>query len=334
MVKVTLHEVATHAGVSIATASRALNGLAVSEHAEARVRQAAAELGYVANAAARSLRSERTMTMGLVFHDLRNTLGIQLTDALGEAVEAAGYSLLIASARADAGRYDRLLRRFLERRVDALFCINPRGDGGGLAGYAATGTPVISLFEADAAFGGLPRLTPTFARSAAALAQHLKGLGHEHVGVLLDRARPHPLLAAMKALKAAGLRVGASEHSEAGGMRDVIETVMSKADRPTALIALDPKARGLQAACQAAGLAVPGDLSIVGVREFDARRRRGDSLSALVVDPRHMGAAAAAAMLGWLSGVRPPDLTRVEAGEFEPRATTGPARADWRVLSA
>jgi LacI family transcriptional regulator len=328
MAKVTLHDVAAHAGVSIATASRALNGLAVSERAGARVRQAASELGYVANEAARALRSERTMTIGLVFHDLRNTLGIQLIDALGEALEAAGYSLLIASARADAGRYDRLLRRFLERRVDALFCINPRGDGAGLAGYAAAGTPVISLFEADAAFAGLPRLTPTFARSAAALAQHLKGLGHQHVGVLLDRGRSPPLLAAMKALKAAGLRVGASEHSEAGGMRAVIETLLAQRDRPTVLIALDPKARGLMAACEAAGVAVPDDLSIVGVREFDARRRR-DGLSALVVDPRHMGAAAAGAMLAWLSGVRPPELTRVEAGEFEPRATTGPARAAW-----
>src|SRR5580698_4212384 len=70
--KVTLHQVAARAGVSIATASRALNGLAVSAPAQNRVRQAVAELGYVANEAARSLRSDRTLTMGLIFFDLRN----------------------------------------------------------------------------------------------------------------------------------------------------------------------------------------------------------------------------------------------------------------------
>lgn len=329
MVKVTLHDVAAHAGVSIATASRALNGLAVSEAAQAKVRRAASELGYVANEAARALRSERTMTMGLVFNDLRNTLGIQLIDALGEAIEAAGYSLLIATARADPSRYDRLLMRFLERRVDALFCINPSGMGEALAGYAAADTPVLSLFEADPAFAGLPRIAPTFARSAAALAQHLEGLGHRHVGVLLDRGRSRPLLAVMKALKAAGLSVGASEHSEAGGMRSVIETLLAQRERPTALVALDPKARGLVAACEAAGVRVPDELSIVGVGEFDARRRRRDNLTGLVVNPHHMGEAAARAMLAWLAGHRPPDLTRVEAGEFTARATTAPARPGW-----
>ena len=127
--KVTLYEVAAQAGVSIATVSRALNGLPVSPRSQERVRAAAAALGYVANEAARALRSDRTLTMGLIFFDLRNTLGIELIDALSESIEASGYSLLIASARADARRYDVLMRRFLERRVDALFCINPRGQG-------------------------------------------------------------------------------------------------------------------------------------------------------------------------------------------------------------
>ncbi|HLY81006.1 MAG TPA: LacI family DNA-binding transcriptional regulator, partial [Caulobacteraceae bacterium] len=71
--KVTLHEVAARAEVSIATASRALNGLAVSKASLARVEKAVRELGYVPNQAARALRAERTMTMGLIFSDLRNT---------------------------------------------------------------------------------------------------------------------------------------------------------------------------------------------------------------------------------------------------------------------
>src|SRR5580658_3469549 len=144
--KVTLHEVAARAEVSIATVSRALNGLPVSEASLERVKQAALELGYVVNEAARSLRAERTMTMGLIFSDLSNTLGIDLLDALSEAIERAGYSLIISTARGDEARYDVLMRRFLERRVDGLFCVRPRGGGESLAAYQASGIPVIAVF--------------------------------------------------------------------------------------------------------------------------------------------------------------------------------------------
>ncbi|HEX3920484.1 MAG TPA: LacI family DNA-binding transcriptional regulator [Caulobacteraceae bacterium] len=324
--KVTLHQVAEHAGVSIATASRALNGLAVSQPAGERVRLAAAQLGYVANEAARSLRSERTLTMGLVFYDLRNTLGIELIDALGEGVEAAGYSLLIASARGDAARYDRLMHRFLERRVDALFCITPKGDGAPLASYEAAGTPVIALFDAGAAFAALPLLSPAFSESSAALAEHLAALGHWRVGIVVEHGRSPPLLAVAAALKAASIEVELIEPSEAGGMNDVVAGLKRRRDGPTALVARDPLARGLVAACAAAGVDVPGALSLVSLTEIGVDRRGRQGLSALVVDPHRMGRAAATSMLAWLAGSRPADRTRVQAATFEPRATTGPAR--------
>src|SRR5580704_9778041 len=130
---VTLREVARRAAVSTATVSRALNGLAVSPDSRERVMAAVAELGYVANQAARALRVERTMTIGVVFIELANALGIDLLDALSEAVEAKGYSLLMSTARGDVGRFDVLMRRFLERRVDALFCVAPKGAGESLA---------------------------------------------------------------------------------------------------------------------------------------------------------------------------------------------------------
>lgn len=135
---VTLREVARRAAVSTATVSRALNGLAVSPASKARVMEAVAELGYVPNEAARTLRAERTMTIGVVFIELANALGIDLLDALSELVEAAGYALLMSTARGDVGRFDVLMRRFLERRVDALFCVAPRAPA---RAWRSTATP-------------------------------------------------------------------------------------------------------------------------------------------------------------------------------------------------
>jgi len=328
--KATLHDVAKRAGVSIATASRALNGLRVTENSGVRVRQAVSDLGYVANEAARALRSERTMTMGLIFFDLRNMLGVELIDGLSEGVEAAGYSLLIASARADTGRYDRLLHRFLERRVDAVFCIDPKGEGETLARYAAAGTPLIALFAAGSAFAQAPLLTPSFAESAQAVAAHLAGLGHRRVALLQDPGgRAKPLIAIGEALRGADAQVETIELSEAGGIRAIVDQLRVAPEPPTAVIALDPKARGLLAACEAEGIATPGDLSVVSVSEIGAERRGRKVISTLVIDPQRMGRAASASMLAWLAGSKPVGRTLVQAGRFEARTTTGVAKPGW-----
>lgn len=324
--KVTLHEVAARADVSIATVSRALNGLPVSKENLARVRKAVNELGYVANEAARALRSDRTMTMGLVFADLRNTLGIELLDALSEAIEDAGYALLISTARGDGDRYDTLMRHFLERRVDALFCIRPRGQGELLVRYHAANIPVMTLFNASAAFADLPAITPSFTDPAKALGKYLRGHGHKRVAILRQDARAGPQVAIADSLKAQGLSIEAVEQSETEGMSDVLATLLAKRNPPTAIVAPDPHVRGLIAACAHVRVRVPEDMSIISISEISAESyHRKHAISAVTVDPHRMGKAAGAAMLAWLSGSAPADKIRVQAAVFTARATTGPA---------
>ncbi len=323
--KVTLHDVAARADVSIATVSRALNGLAVSAASRARVDEAVRALGYVPNQAARSLRADRTMTMGLIFSDLRNTLGIDLLDALSEAIEEAGYSLLISTARGDAGRYDLLMRRFLERRVDALFCIAPRGHGEALAAYRTAGIPMLAMFGKGAAFAELPVVFPIFSEPAKALAEHLSRLGHARVAVLRGEPRAPAVNAIADGLRAQGLSVELVETWESEGMRGVLAGLMARKPRPTAVVAPDPHARGLIAACAAAGVSVPRDLNVISISEIGAEgyhRRRG--VSAVAIDPQRMGRASAAAMLAWLAGAKPADRIKVQAAQFTARATTGP----------
>jgi LacI family transcriptional regulator len=326
--KVTLHDVAARSGVSIATASRALAGLPVSKANLAKVAAAARELGYVANEAARALRAERTMTMGLIFSDLRNTLGIELLDALSEAIEAAGYSLIISTARGDEARYDVLMQRFLERRVDALFCVRARGAGEMLAAYAPAGIPVLALFERAPAFADAPLLRPSFSGPAREVADHLVSLGHRRIVVVRPDPRAAALNAVAEALKGQGAEVEVAAPSEAEGMSAFLAAQMTERPRPTAIVAPDPYVRGLHIACAAAGVSLPGDLSLVAVCEAAAEayhRRHG--LSTLAIDPQRLGRASAAAMLAWLAGARPADRIKVQAGAFTARATSGVAPA-------
>jgi LacI family transcriptional regulator len=319
-----LHDVAARAHVSIATVSRALNGLPVSPVSHKRVHKAAAELGYVANQAARSLRSHRSHTMGLIFFDLRTTLGIELVDSLSESIEDAGYSLLISTARGDARRFELLMHRFLERRVDALFCIHARGEGETLERYRAANVPVLGVITSAGGFAELPLITPSIAEASAALAQHLEGLGHTRVALTPERAYRAHMATIEDALNARGMSVEELANSEVGGVGEVLARLTARRPRPSVVIAPAAQAHALLTACAAAGVRVPDDLNIISLGRIGARdHQAGRPLSYLAIDPPRVGRAAGGAMLGWLAGVRPANRLRVQFGSFVARATTG-----------
>src|SRR6202035_2563961 len=100
----TLRDVAAAAGVHPATASRALNPetrLLVSEETAKRVLAAAAELGYRPNAVARSLRTRRSHTVGVLIPDLNNPLFPPMIRGLEDRLAAAGYVALIGNTDGD-----------------------------------------------------------------------------------------------------------------------------------------------------------------------------------------------------------------------------------------
>ncbi len=323
--KVTLHEVAARADLSIATVSRAVNGLPVSQDSLKRVRKAVAELGYVANEAARSLRSERTLTMGVIFSDLRNTLGIELLDALSESIEDAGYSLLISTARGSAERYDLLMHRFLERRVDALFVIRPPHEAASLLRYESAGTPVLVMFAGAGAFADLPIVRPVFSEAGKDVFEHLRDAGHKRVAVIRSEVLTPATGAIIETLKSHEMPIEIVQPAEGEGIAAVLSGLMSKKQRSTAIVAQDPVVRGLLAACASSGLSVPDDLSVISVNDVAAdpyHKRHG--ISSVIVDPHRIGRAAGGSMLAWLAGSRPSDRIRVQTGRFVARGTSGP----------
>src|SRR4051794_18112114 len=97
MSRPTLVQVAEHAGVSVASASRALNGASASLEMIARVEAAAAELGYVADVMARSLKVRRTEQLALSVADLGNPVYVEMMRAVERVVRGAGYRLVLSS---------------------------------------------------------------------------------------------------------------------------------------------------------------------------------------------------------------------------------------------
>ncbi|MFI9030032.1 LacI family DNA-binding transcriptional regulator [Streptomyces sp. NPDC053560] len=142
----TIKDVAARAGVSLGTASRVLSGSSqTSADSRSRVLTAAAELGYVANGPARSLRRARTDVLGLVVSDIRNPFFSELAHAAEQEARSHGYTVLLANANEDAEQADTYLQTFAGQRVDGLLfspqsTLSPR-----LAATAASGLPLVFL---------------------------------------------------------------------------------------------------------------------------------------------------------------------------------------------
>lgn len=124
-VAITRRDVARLAGTSPAVVSYVLNGgpRGVAPKTRARVVAAVEQLGYRPNRIARSLRMNRTLTIGLVVPDNSNPYFAELARAVEEAAFAAGYTMLLGNATDDEERQTTYVRTFLDRQVDGLLLI-------------------------------------------------------------------------------------------------------------------------------------------------------------------------------------------------------------------
>jgi LacI family transcriptional regulator len=142
----TLRDVAERAGVSLKTASRAVNGEAgVSAGVASAVSEAVAELGYTRHEGAAGLRrgGQSTRSLGLVIEDITNPFYAVIAGAIEERARERGFVLLSTSSNEDPEREAELLRAFCERRVDGLAIVPSASDHSFLAQEVDRGTAVV-----------------------------------------------------------------------------------------------------------------------------------------------------------------------------------------------
>jgi LacI family transcriptional regulator len=326
--KVTLADVAARAGMSQATASRALRGLNVHKKHKGKAEAAATELGYVLNESARSLRSVRTMTVGMVFHNLTSMIGMELLKSFSAGLDEIGYSLFISTAQGQDDQFDKLVHRLLQRRVDALVCVHGKGTGAALGGYASGNVPVMALVTKSGGYGHLPMVHPTVDGAVKACAKRLQELGHSNVVVLARGKSAMPTSSFLAVAKAAKLKL-IREHIDDATFdaRALLKAYMERRTRPTAIVAFQADATKLLEAASTLKIKVPRDLSIVAIRDYSPFAPAVPTVfSTIHLDPRIMGELASGLMKSWLVEGRALTKDRpVEIGSWIERGTTGPA---------
>ena len=176
---VTLKDVAALARVHPATASRALNPetrLLVREDTAQRVLEAASELGYRPNTVARSLRTRRSHSVGVLIPDLNNPLFPPIVRGIEDRLAAAGYVALIGNTDGDAERERTLFEQMRARHVDGLVLATVHLGDPLLAESARTELPVV-LMNRLAQDYSLPSVSVDNERGIRMAVAHLAGSG-------------------------------------------------------------------------------------------------------------------------------------------------------------
>lgn len=306
--RVTSIDVARRAGVSQSTVSLVLSGKASGRVAAATadlVRAAADELGYQPNAAARTLKSGASRTIGLVVPDITNPVFGHVLRGAQSAATAAGYTVVLVDADGDGTRGEASVQALRQTFVDGLlvFAIAPPE-----AALAPGGPPVVLMDMPD---GDLPTVTLDLKGGVHAAMEHLLGLGHERIAHLrADIAEPTFVARAAawaRALHGAGLDAGedlvarcAFTHTAA---RAAGNELLARDPRPTAVLCDDDLlAAGLLLAARDHGLTVPDDLSVVGFDDMPLAELLTPPLTTVRFDAQALGGRAVDVVLAHIRG--------------------------------
>jgi LacI family transcriptional regulator len=333
---VTLRDVAERAGVSLATASRVLNGSSriVNPQLAARVGRAAAELRYVSNGPAQALARSTTSMVGLIVHEVDDPYFASIAAGAMRVATRHGLLTMLASTFRDAGREVEYVQRFQAQRVRGLLLTGSARPGGTVElgrvlGEFEDGGGRVALISEH----GLPHdsVLPANARGASQVARLLHDLGHREVGVITGppelKTVQDRLAGFVEAWAALGGRldddqIEAADFSRAGGFSAVLE-LFERRPRTTAVFALnDLMGVGALAALQShLGRRVPEDVSVAGFDDLWFTADLGPALTTVRLPLEEMGARAMELVLS----PREAHHRRVHVpAELIVRASTGP----------
>ncbi|GAA2107067.1 hypothetical protein GCM10009841_26800 [Microlunatus panaciterrae] len=304
--RITIGDVAALAGVSRATVSRVMNGLATVDRSIAdRVLAAAKQLNYMPSVAARSLALGRTHTVGYVVPDLTNPAFHGAMRGLSLAAAKQHYRVLVADT-AEHAEEEPILAIETRRRCDALVLCAPRMPQDELLRLLPELAPVV-LLNRDAGDESTPLLGIDWASGVRDLVRHLVGLGHRRIAYLAgppssasntDRLKGFESL--RDAIDLVQIPCGAmfsDGHAAAGQVLD---------SDVTAVIAFnDVVALGLLGALHELGVQVPGQLSVAGFDDIPFAAFTSPALTTASVPQLELGELAWQRLWAMLNGERP-----------------------------
>lgn len=347
---VTVVDVARLAGVSTATAARALGGYgAVKPSTHSRVQTAAEKLGYRANALARSMITGRTLTIGVIIADIDNPFFARVTRGITDVAKSHGLEVILANTDEDVTSEISAVQVLVQKRIDGLIVAPAsRFHGEHLRGALEGGSSVVLI---DRQVDGLKADSVTLRNSSGArdAVSRLVDLGHRRIGYVSGALKVESSIGPggittgeqrisgyRRALRDAGIpfdpsliRTGGPRRQDAATQTS---TLLDLVDRPTAIIAADSLiSLGVIEELHRRGVQIPYEVSVVGFDDAEWTTVIQPSFSVIAQPAYDLGARAGELLIERIEGYDGPTRATKLRSTYIERGSTAFAASDFSL---
>lgn len=331
--KPSVRDIASRAGVSVATVSRVLNNhRLVSEDKRKKVEEAARFMGYVPHAGKRPTDYVALMYPGESAHPHFGGFESLIVAGVLESAAEAGFNVAVLSAARDKHPVEGYIQ-FLQRKCVRGTLLRGEGAVPVAEELAEAGFPAVLIAERSED----PRVSFVDAesRTTTRLAiEHLLALGHRRIGIglrrVLDTDHRDRLLGYQDAIAASGIAVDndlivRADNDQAGGVR-VLDRLLRVPEPPTAVFFSTPLATvGALYRCAELGIRVPTDLSIIGFDEGETRLQTFPRFTAVCQDARQLAVEATLLLIDQIANARPNAYRQLHRTKLQIHESTGSA---------
>jgi LacI family transcriptional regulator len=307
----TLNDVAAYAGVSPKTVSNVVNeNQNVSDRTRSKVQEAIAALGYRPSALARSLVTGRTRTIGVMIPDVSNPFFGQAILGCEKILNASGYSIVLCDTEEDLAKERRYLATLMEKGADGLILWGGKAGHEELKSLTSGRIPIIAIDSAiEEGAENITTVKVENEKGAMTAVRHLLQAGRRKVGHICG-----PLQRVTATRRASGYKRALGEAAVAFDPCLVAETAPSiRAGYRAALRLLENRhldaifcyndliAIGAVVACNHLGIAIPGDLALVGFDDITMAALITPSLTTVRIAQYELGKLTSTLLLGRLA---------------------------------
>ena len=327
----TMKDVASRAGVSIQTVSAVINTKpGISAETTARVNAAILELGYRPYSVARSLRTRQTHTLALIVTDINNPSFSTIASAAEDVAHSHGYNLVLFNTHDDPEREASYIRAVSQRWMDGVIFAATGDQMTSLEALERAGIPTVAIDRIPMGYRG-PSVTLDNFKAGRMAAEYLLGLGHRRLAHISGPLKLH-----LARERLAGFQSALSEHglqathlaegswSCASGQAGM-QAILRAPHPPTAVFAAnDRMAIGAIQIAQQLGLAVPGDLAVIGLDDIEVSEYLFPALTTIRQSFQEMAAQCVQLLIEMLKGSPPAHNKLILEPALVIRTTTAP----------
>ncbi len=320
--RITLKDIAKETGVHVSTVSRALDPAtrkSITPEVAEKIQSAATRLGYRPNRIAAGLRTNRTMTVGVMIPDITNVIFPPILRGIESVLEPLGYASIIVNTDSEKERESRLVDVLRDRGVDGIIHTAVLRSDPSIARAAADGLPVVTL-NRRVEHSSIPYVINDEEGGIRDMLIHLTGLGHRsiaHIAGPQDLSTGQLRLAAFREAMLAmqmdhdpGLIMVANHFDEHQGKRCAEQLIASGRKFTAILCANDRLALGAIEALRENSIDCPRDVSVTGFNDMPFLDLIRPKLTTIRIEQHSAGQMAARVLLELINGALDNEVTR------------------------